>query len=449
MIPSSHLLSADRQNWSIIWESDQTAIGQRLEERPLTSPPRRGTAVIAHSGLIHRAMARTVDCTDDFPWRPMFKFIFERTAEPCEPEWDHDPEADLTPFSALTTEPDLVPAMESFWHWLLGRDESKAAVVADGDAAKTAAKISELVAALDSLRETDDEPHRMGIGYLLGNIQASAAADFTAAEALLAGLLGDSESTRRASAHGLAVAGETVVARLLQELLQRTGLGPLPPADASAEVVVPDGMKLAPSHDECARLIALIDAVTEAAVSVASGSTTARVLAAVAQIVDGAPPPSAQPEQSDLWGARVQTACHDAMYVLASRAVQTNDAGFCEVLAEGLLPRVGSRGDPGPGAKGAPVRAWHGLQMLCRSEWLRDAARNGSPLAREAVSQLWTAAETKTDRYTKARALSALRLLGEVDDASAAPRTESVRSAVLDKLMATRWCPLTTSTSQF
>ena len=116
VIPSSHLLSADRQNWSIIWESDQTAIGQRLEERPLTSAPRRGTAVIAHSGLIHRAMARTVDCTDDFPWRPMFKFIFERTAEPYEPEWDHDPEADLTPFSALTTEPDLVPAMESFWH---------------------------------------------------------------------------------------------------------------------------------------------------------------------------------------------------------------------------------------------------------------------------------------------------------------------------------------------
>ena len=437
VIPSSHLLSADRQDWSVIWDSDPTALGQQLEERPLTAPPWRGTAVIAHSGLIHRAMARTEEPSEEFPWRPMFKFSFERTSEPSEPEWNHDPKMKLPPFSALTTEPDLVPAMESFWQWLLGENETEGTAAREGTDNKdqASAKVTELVAALENLREPDDEPCRMGIGYTLGSMQASAEADFAAGEALISGLLGHSESIRRASAHGLAIAGETVVPRLLHELLQRTGLAQCQSMNDSVGVVVPDGMQLAPNHDECARLIALIDAVTEAAVSVASGSATARVLAAIAQVVDGAVPPSDKPHQSDLWGARVQTACYDAMYVLATRAVQANDAGFCEVLSEGLLPALERHG-------------WKGLQMLCRSDWLRKAVREGSPLGQQVVTQLWTAADNDADRYEKAGALTALRLLG-AEDPGTATSSAYVRGAVLDRLMATRWCPLTDSTSQF
>ena len=47
--------------------------------------------------------------------RLRFKFIFGRRVDP-QPSWDHRSDEAQVPFEELTTEPLLVPAMESMWN---------------------------------------------------------------------------------------------------------------------------------------------------------------------------------------------------------------------------------------------------------------------------------------------------------------------------------------------
>ena len=47
--------------------------------------------------------------------RIRFKFIFGRRVDP-QPSWDHRSDEAQVPFEELTTEPLLIPAMESMWN---------------------------------------------------------------------------------------------------------------------------------------------------------------------------------------------------------------------------------------------------------------------------------------------------------------------------------------------
>ena len=47
--------------------------------------------------------------------RLRFKFIFGRRVDP-QPSWDHRSDEAQVPFEELTTEPLLIPAMESMWN---------------------------------------------------------------------------------------------------------------------------------------------------------------------------------------------------------------------------------------------------------------------------------------------------------------------------------------------
>jgi len=73
LVRHSHLLSADKQDWADV-NADATSLGPACEELPITTPPRVGTAVLAHHGIVHRAMGRLIDHLDDetgdHPWRP-------------------------------------------------------------------------------------------------------------------------------------------------------------------------------------------------------------------------------------------------------------------------------------------------------------------------------------------------------------------------------------------
>ena len=67
-------------------------------------------------------MLRALDPAHVFPValtrktdRIRFKFIFGRRVDP-QPSWDHRSDEAQVPFEELTTEPLLIPAMESMWN---------------------------------------------------------------------------------------------------------------------------------------------------------------------------------------------------------------------------------------------------------------------------------------------------------------------------------------------
>eukprot|EP01048_Picozoa_sp_COSAG05_P019908 COSAG05_NODE_3245_length_2213_cov_2.007569_1_plen_583_part_00 len=226
VLPLSHLLSADKQDWDAIngASPEQTghavqvnaaALGRGVEERPLTAAARRGVAVLAHHGIIHRALGRLEQESEAHPWRPMLKFIFERTVEPEAPSWDHRPGAEVLPFASLSAQPALAPAMESSWEWLLGN----AAPI--GPKSNFEAAWIDKQAELAAAGEPADEPDRTGAAYRLARTAWSADDSATTAaciHALLTGLTSGVEQAERASAAGLAASGPKAVAPMLQGL---------------------------------------------------------------------------------------------------------------------------------------------------------------------------------------------------------------------------------------
>eukprot|EP01046_Picozoa_sp_COSAG06_P023127 COSAG06_NODE_1822_length_8283_cov_33.324255_5_plen_707_part_00 len=70
--------------------------------------------------LVHRGTARFRDeFTDDAPFRPMFKFLFNRTVAPTQPSWGHTA-GSPTPTFAERLPSMMRPVAQSMWEWLSG-----------------------------------------------------------------------------------------------------------------------------------------------------------------------------------------------------------------------------------------------------------------------------------------------------------------------------------------
>ena len=123
VVPGGQFVSADNQDWSGV-NQDAENMGKGLKRTVPTAPLEQGTIFLAHHGVIHGATARLED-DQGHPWRPMFKFIFGRRVDPVAPAWDHNPDAEQTPWEELTSTPDLIPAMESTWKWMKGEQQGE------------------------------------------------------------------------------------------------------------------------------------------------------------------------------------------------------------------------------------------------------------------------------------------------------------------------------------
>ena len=140
-----------------------------------------------------------------------FKFIFGRRVDP-QPSWDHRSDEAQVPFEELTTEPLLVPAMESMWNWMTGKGD---AVEAEG----LELDLEECAAVLQAPSEPGDEAARVGASYQLG--LAANAGDRRALECLVEALTGSSvHACRRVAVHGLQAAGNAAVPALLEILAE-------------------------------------------------------------------------------------------------------------------------------------------------------------------------------------------------------------------------------------
>ena len=203
VIPSSHLLSIDHENWKPIVDPEgdpdkpvPTALSPGLTEYKVISPPNRPRAIMIHYDMLHRGTGRLVEESPDAPWRAMFKFQFMRTQEPCAPS--HNSSGDAVP-----TWPDspLAPAWQSQWEWLHGAPPGS-----------MPCSSAFPVPSPDAIFDTDvtAETERIGAAYHMareGDVQS-----------LRAALLSGQEAPRRAAMYGLSAAGDAAVPILLKQL---------------------------------------------------------------------------------------------------------------------------------------------------------------------------------------------------------------------------------------
>jgi hypothetical protein len=214
IVPSSQFLSADDQDWSGVNEAPEM-LAPHATSTKLTSPAHQPVAVISHHAMIHRGCGRLEDEDDGVsPWRPMFKFIFSRGSGGV-PKWNHDPD-NVRPFASLTTEPDLVPAMEATWDWLLDEEDR------DQGELPSQEEVDELHNVLISPKATSDEAQRVGASYALGRYAQRGSQ--AALSALLCALSSStsSEAARRVSAPGLQAAGSAAVDGICETLSSAT-----------------------------------------------------------------------------------------------------------------------------------------------------------------------------------------------------------------------------------
>ena len=123
IIPSSHLLSIDNEDWNPIVdpEGDQdaprpTELSPGLRELKLTSPVGVPRAIMIHYDMLHRGTGRLLEECLEAPWRPMFKFQFMRTEEPTHPTHDFSPKPPAPRWPASP----LAPAWQATWEWMHG-----------------------------------------------------------------------------------------------------------------------------------------------------------------------------------------------------------------------------------------------------------------------------------------------------------------------------------------
>ena len=206
-------MSVDHADWSGLRdETDLSSLFPEAVEHKLTAPAHTGVAVLLHHSLFHRGTARLSDPSDDDPWRPMFKFIFNRTCAPSAPTWDTSgPPPD---FAAAGAPAGMHGACRSLWRWL-GGDDSLLGPVMD-----EAGTVQQLSATLTAEWAAGDEGERNHASYRLAEL--AEAGNTAAAEALLAAVVHPTcEGARRVAIHGLSAAGDPVVPGLL-ELLQQS-----------------------------------------------------------------------------------------------------------------------------------------------------------------------------------------------------------------------------------
>lgn len=160
---------------------------------------------------MHRGTARFVDdLTQDAPFRPLFKFLFNRGVAPVRPSWNHS--GCPTPSFEERLPPAMRPIAQSMWEWLAG--SLPPANSPQNDA--TAAMLAQSVEALYCMGEAV-EAERVGCAYGLG--RRAWLGDTQALDFLLAALAKVEEpNARRAAIYGLQAAGDTAVPGLLRAL---------------------------------------------------------------------------------------------------------------------------------------------------------------------------------------------------------------------------------------
>ena len=210
-------MSADAQDWSGVNVSPSN-LSDGFSEVKLTTPLDCGTVVLAHHGMIHRASARLQD-DKGHPWRPMMKFIFSRRSEPGgSPSWAHEAGSALPPWEEFTTEPALIPAMQSTWEWMLGQSVPPADSEEEG-------RVQKLRETLLAPWEAGDEGRRVGAAYRLGRVAASSCGQ-QALQALMQALTHpERHAARRSAVHGLQAAGEAAVPLLVGHMHEQVALG--------------------------------------------------------------------------------------------------------------------------------------------------------------------------------------------------------------------------------
>lgn len=222
LCPMSQYLGSDDQDWAPLNESRGTTLSPAvLGQRITTTAAHEPVAVMAHMGMIHRATHRLAEEDDLNPWRPMLKFIFSSSPSEADttkarvPSWNHRSEA-VRPWSLLTNEPDLIPAMQTQWEWLLAGRGGRALPVATHSPAK-ARTVNELRKILLAGNRVAYEAERVGAAYQLGRLgRDSRSKDGQAAlEALLDALQGShGQAPQRVAVPGLASAGSAAVEAL-------------------------------------------------------------------------------------------------------------------------------------------------------------------------------------------------------------------------------------------
>eukprot|EP01047_Picozoa_sp_COSAG01_P071951 COSAG01_NODE_11312_length_1961_cov_3.338883_2_plen_373_part_00 len=298
VVPMSQYLSVDDQDWSCVNAAAHHLAPGCTSVRLTTDRPHQPIAVLAHHGTIHRACRRRGSETESAPWRPMMKFIFsnehqkggQHGAEPAwrpqrgssiggatdaaevtpRPAWQHQP-GSVRPFAKLSAEPDLVPAMEAQWEWLLrgGAGGSTCSELDQNAPPHPPDVVVALRASLMAAPQRADEARRVGAAYRLGRLGRGAPRGGTGAAALgalMLALQGEHEAVearvaaQRVAAAGLAAAGEAAVLPLCELLHScQDHLVLMYAADALADAAPPQQT----GNDLAARALDAVDAAAQ------------------------------------------------------------------------------------------------------------------------------------------------------------------------------------------
>jgi hypothetical protein len=231
------------------WDPDATAAAAAHLAPPLKllAPLRRGTITMVHYDLVHRGTARLIDeLTAAAPFRPMFKFLFNRTAAPTRPSWAHNGALPTPTFVRSRLPPAMRPVARSVWEWLQGSlpppPPCSAAERQSELGRATNSALSEMMMMACAQSEPgSSEVERTGAAYTLG--RRAWHGDDGALACLVGALRGGiapsrSSSSRtdgggggqrpdpnaaRAAVHGLGAAGDHAVGALVEALQAADG----------------------------------------------------------------------------------------------------------------------------------------------------------------------------------------------------------------------------------
>ena len=215
ILPGSHCLRTllpaelDTDAEVQVWDPEQMA-APHLAPHKTVAPLRQGTITMVHYDLVHRGTARFEDeHTEEAPFRPLFKFLYNRTVAPTSPSWDHGGCA--TPSFAGQLPPTMRPVAQSMWEWLSG---SLAPPEPEGE--DCTALLEQSAQALYSTGESAED-ERVGCAYALG--RRAWHGDTQALDCLLTALAtGQDPNARRAAVSGLGASGDAAVPGLLRAL---------------------------------------------------------------------------------------------------------------------------------------------------------------------------------------------------------------------------------------
>eukprot|EP01043_Picozoa_sp_COSAG02_P007296 COSAG02_NODE_216_length_28610_cov_57.176879_20_plen_391_part_00 len=179
----------------------------------VVTPLRQATMTMVHYDLVHRGTARFMDeFTADAPFRPMFKFLYNRTVAPVGPSWNHT--GGPTPDFAKQLPQAMRPVAQSMWEWLVGSLPPSGVTVVDkqseSDEVETDARA--LYADIEGF-----EAERIGTAYSLG--RRAWLGDSVALRCLLNALSTvENPNARRVAVSGLGAAGDAAVSGILEAL---------------------------------------------------------------------------------------------------------------------------------------------------------------------------------------------------------------------------------------